>query len=481
VSEPLIAQIVNPFSSQEETAAFEFSLPYIRMIAKILRFMVRFPKQLPGLLATYRTQIDQVNEFPYDTASDREIYQQIYRLPFEYADKLLNNDFLMIAVIGRSYRILGALLKRHYHADTEEVVAKLISGVTGNVTMETNKRLWDLAKYARSEPFVGKTLRENDSAHARAILTQSDVGRGFIQALDRFLEEFGHREVHMDILYPTWCDDSEPVFSFIRSYLDADESQSPYYQQERLVHERQTLTRMVLHDLRKDLLGRVFLAPFTKWFLAQTQVHTRERDTMHFEMTRLFPPLRRLALELGRRWSEAGHLENQEDVFFLTMGELSDMASTPCPVQEVVKARRIVFENLHRQPWPYRINNGVEMFSGSAGTVDLEATGLRGIAGSPGLATGISRVIRGPGEFDRLKKGDILIAPITNPVWTPLFAVASAVVTEVGGILSHGAIVAREYGIPAVMSVVGATTLLKDGQRVIVDGNKGLVYLEGEA
>lgn len=89
-------------------------------------------------------------------------------------------------------------------------------------------------------------------------------------------------------------------------------------------------------------------------------------------------------------------------------------------------------------------------------------------------------MIRGPEEFSKLQKGDILVAPITNPVWTPLFAIASGVVTEVGGILSHGAIVAREYGIPAVMSVPGATSRLEGGQRVTVDGNKGAVYLEME-
>jgi len=110
----------------------------------------------------------------------------------------------------------------------------------------------------------------------------------------------------------------------------------------------------------------------------------------------------------------------------------------------------------------------------------IGASGLQGVAGSPGIVTGISRIIQGPAEFGKLKKGEVLVAPITNPVWTPLFAVASAVVTEVGGILSHGAIVAREYGIPAVMSVAGATRLLQDGQQVTVDGNKGLVYLEQE-
>src|SRR4029453_13282850 len=97
---------------------------------------------------------------------------------------------------------------------------------------------------------------------------------------------------------------------------------------------------------------------------------------------------------------------------------------------------------------------------------------LRGIAGSPGVASGIVRVIRGPQEFEKLQRGEILVAPLTNPVWTPLFAIAGGIVTQVGGILPHGAIVAREYGIPAVMTVQDATNVLQDGQQVTVDGNR---------
>jgi pyruvate,water dikinase len=126
------------------------------------------------------------------------------------------------------------------------------------------------------------------------------------------------------------------------------------------------------------------------------------------------------------------------------------------------------------------IRKGQEIFSAETGITEIGETGLQGVAGSPGRAAGVARVIQGPEDFAKLKKGEILVAPITNPVWTPLFAIASAVVTEVGGILSHGAIVAREYGIPAVMSVAGATRLLQDGQLITVDGNKGLVYLEKE-
>jgi pyruvate,water dikinase len=481
VREPLIAQIVNPFGSDEEAAQIEFSWLWFRMAYRMLRFMVRFPRQLPGLLATYQAEINQVEEYPYQIAGEAEICRQIYRLPFEHANKLLNYDFLMIAVIGRSYRLLGAMLKRFYKADTDEVVAKLISGVTGNITMETNKRLWDLAQIARCDASIGAILRGNDSTQARILLQNSEAGQKFILAMDQFLDEFGHREVHMDILYPTWCDDPEPVYSFIRSYLDADESQSPYCQQERLTREREQLTRMVIKDVERSITGRLFLAPIFRWILRQTQIHTRERDTMHFEMTRLYPPLRRLMLELGERWQERGLLEQSDDVFYLTINEIMRMPENPLPMQDTVRVRRDDFAYAQHHACPNIIRNGEEIFAAQAGTEDVETSGLQGIAGSPGVVTGLTRIIKGPDEFTRLKKGEILVAPITNPVWTPLFAVASGVVTEVGGILSHGAIVAREYGIPAVMSVAGVTRLLHDGQRVTVDGNKGLVILEQEA
>ncbi len=481
VREPLVAQIVNPFGADKEAAHLELSQSYLRMAYRMLRFMVRFPKELPGMLATYQAEIARVEEFPYQIASEAEICGHIHRLPFEHANKLLNYDFLMIAVIGRSYRLLGTMLKRFYHADTSEVVAKLISGVTGNITMETNKRLWDLAQIARSSPTVSAVLRENDSTQARRLLQTTEEGQEFIQAMDTFLDEFGHREVHMDIFYPTWCEDPEPVYSFIRSYLDADKSQSPYTQQERLIREREQLTRMVIKDVESSLTGRLILAPVFRWILKQTQIHTRERDTMHFEMTRLFPPLRCLMLELGKRWQDRKLLDEIEDIFYLKVDEIMAMPKTPRPMQDLVRTRQEAFLYAQQHPCPNIIRNGEEIFGAEAASAEVGAAGMQGVAGSPGVVTGIAHIITNPTEFNRLKKGEILVAPITNPAWTPLFSVASGVITEVGGILSHGAIVAREYGIPAVMSVAGATRLLHDGQRITVDGNKGFVYLEQEA
>jgi pyruvate,water dikinase len=202
---------------------------------------------------------------------------------------------------------------------------------------------------------------------------------------------------------------------------------------------------------------------------------------MHFEMTRLFPPLRCPMLELGKRWQERGLLDERGDIFYLEIDEIMRMPKTPQPMQDKARLRKETFLSAHHTPCPNIIRDGEEIFGAQAETEEVRASGLQGVAGSPGVVTGITRIIKSPEEFTRLKKGEILVAPITNPVWTPLFSIASAVITEVGGILSHGAIVAREYGIPAVMSVAGATLLLHDGQRITVDGNKGLIYLEQEA
>jgi pyruvate,water dikinase len=480
VREALVSQIVNPFGEQEEGFAGEFSLPFLGMSARVLRFMVRFPKQLPGLLEQYQGEVAVVAALQVEEASDAEIVLAIKELLFEDASKLLNYDFLMIAVIGRTYRILGRMLEASYGADTDEVVGKLISGVTGNVTMETNKRIWDLAQAAKASPEVSDILRKEDAADALVALRQAPEAQSFIEELDSFLAEYGHREIRMDILYPTWGEDPAPVLGFVQSYLDADEAQSPHRQQDRLVAEREELTGEVLARVRRDLKGRVMLAPILTWIMNQTQLHTRERDTMHFELTRLFPPFRRLLQELGQRWTDRGLIENKEDAFYLYLAELEELSVSPRSVMELVKMRREEFALNKTRPWPDIIIDGREIYA-DQGVVGEEVEGqLQGLAGSPGVASGVCRVIQGPQDFGKLKKGEIMVAPLTNPVWTPLFAVAGGIVTEVGGILSHGAIVAREYGIPAVMSVAGATRLVPEGHTVTVDGNKGVVYVEGE-
>lgn len=487
--EALVAQIINPFSRHPAKLPLELSPAYLGMVARLLRFMTGFPQKLPGLLAEYRAAIQKVAAINPAEHSDAELIGQIRPLLFTHASKLLNYDFLMIAAIGITYQMLGTLLERYFGEQSQEIRAKLISGVTGNVTMETNKRLWDLAQNAKRADAVRATLVRSGNAELRSALEQIPDGRVFLAELDAFLEQYGHREIRMDILYPTWGEDPTPVLSFLRSYLELDESASPHRQQERLVRERIQLAQQVEARLRRDWAGRFVLAPLFKRVLENTQAHTRERDTMHFELTRLFPPLRRILLEVGRRWQAQNVFDAPDDIFFLTLEEMEmlarDLSSPPSAeksgwrdMHAIVQARRAEFAASQQSGAPPILCEGkpVETPEIASRTVTGQ---YQGIAGSPGHARGAVRVIRGPDEFHKLERGDILVAPLTNPVWTPLFAIAGGVVTEVGGILSHGAIVAREYGIPAVMAVKDATKLLHDGEHVTVDGDKGIVTRDG--
>lgn len=138
--------------------------------------------------------------------------------------------------------------------------------------------------------------------------------------------------------------------------------------------------------------------------------------------------------------------------------------------------RRQEWELNRTRPWPIVIRGPREIYAAEV----LPAEGvLKGIGGSPGRVQGPARIVLGPEDFPKLQSGDILVVPLTTPVWTPLFAIVKGLVADVGGVLSHGAIVAREYGIPAVMGTQVATRILKDGQLITVDGNRGLVFVEG--
>ncbi len=476
----LAAQLVNPIGHHERVMLGRITPAFLGLIARMMRFMIRFPPQLPGLVEIYRQAVEETDALDVGETTDVELVDHMEDMVFGVASRFLNYDFLMIVLVRLTYQILGTLLERYLGEDTELMQAKLITGISGNVTMETNIRLWDLAQVAKSLPMVSECIRKTSDQELTEMLEGTEEGREFLDALDVFLREYGHREVRFDIIYPTWGEDPTPVFDFIRSYLDVDEEQSPHRQQARLVRERHEATEEVVSHIEDSLMGRSLISPLFRWILKQTQIHARERDTMHFELTRLFPIFRRFLNVLGTRWASRGDLNHVDDIYYLHLNELQDLARAPRPMHDIVAARRVEFEDCKTRAWPDIVTSRGEIFLGAQDAIEDAGDYLRGVSGSPGTATGVAKVIRGPEEFKRLEKGDILVAPLTNPVWTPLFAIAAGVVTEVGGILSHSAIVAREFGIPAVMSVAGATKLVSEGQCITVDGNRGIVQLAME-
>ena len=198
---------------------------------------------------------------------------------------------------------------------------------------------------------------------------------------------------------------------------------------------------------------------------------------------RVIHEMRMSMRELGRRMVERGAFDEVEDFGFVRESEVPILFADPHSLTEIVRSRRAEYRHLQEveppfvfvghtsgpDTWPRRDAAGVERLS--------EGDTVIGFPGCPGIAEGIARVVLDSNDPSALEPGDVLIAPITDPSWTPLFVPAAAVVVDVGAALSHAIIVSRELGIPCVVSAVGATRNIPDGARVRVDGNTGLVTI----
>jgi pyruvate,water dikinase len=355
------------------------------------------------------------------------------------------------------------------------------------------KSLFDLAAWARERPELAQYLTRTPGAGitdayrlSSAPISDADAWREFRRRFAEHLDRFGHAVYDLDFAKGLAADDPAPLFETLKHFL-AGHARSPYERQSAAAAAREQATRSVLGHLNG--LRRRWFTRLLRW--AQRYAPLREDALADVGLG--WPVVRRLLLELGRRLAAAGSLAARDDVFWLTLVELEAAARGLDTGQSVPDHRPQVAER--RAEWERErpvtppvvlpVKGGARMmgidFSRWMPARTDQAAGdtIKGVGASPGRVTGEARVIRGPGEFDRMRRGDILVAKITTPAWTPLFALAGGVVTDVGGPLSHSSIVAREYQIPAVLGTGVATERIRSGQPVTVDGDGGVVTLGG--
>jgi pyruvate,water dikinase len=341
----------------------------------------------------------------------------------------------------------------------------LVSGVKTKTT-ETNQALEDLAKRIRADQTLHELFVRYDAQHLGPALSNSKEGRVFLNQFEKFLDMYGHRETSLTISQPAWKDQPENVLAILKVLAETEPQKHDSYDA-----WQRTRDELLAHSiLRTRLLRNLFLKSLTR---ARYLFQIRE-DT-HFYATMVQPVIRRVALELGKRLVDAGAQTSVEEVFHLKLNELEDIGNT-LPVSEqsaaqirsLVARRKAKRESLASKPMvdPRLLTTTPQ---GGEGVL------LTGTSGSPGIAQGPARIVHDVSEFGKLRAGDVLVAPVTNPAWTPLFQRAVAVVVDTGGSASHAAIVAREYGIPAVMGTINGTKQLEDGQWIYVDGTRGQV------
>jgi pyruvate,water dikinase len=335
------------------------------------------------------------------------------------------------------------------------------------MTIEANRELEAMAAQIRADPFLTDLFASHEASEVLAALERQPEARAFLTDFRAFLERYGHREMVLSTaLQPTWKDAPETVLGILKGFAAAP--------------PRSRDGRPAWEVARNEMLSHplMCLAPFramTLGLLKTARCLWLIREDTHFNATLILPILRRALLEMGERLVSVGVLEACEDVFHLRFDELEGIGGRwPPPADHTAHLRQLV---LKREQWRAAFE-GTPIVDPRLyqRTVTEGDALLHGTPGSPGSAEGPVRVMREVSDFHKLGPGEVLVAPYTNPAWTPLFQRAVAVIVDSGGAGSHAAIVAREYGIPAVMGTADATRRLTDGQQVRVDGWQGLVF-----
>jgi pyruvate,water dikinase len=360
-----------------------------------------------------------------------------------------------------------------------------------NATLASDRALWRLSHRALAEPTIGRALEGRHADGVVAALSATTEGRDFLAALHAYLAEYGLRCEAWSLTAPSWLEDPSPAVAHLRTYLRRPDY-DPEAERAALAAEREAGTaraRARLGGYPAPVRARfeaLLLAAQAGAFLSEEHNFWTDRPCIYHA--------RRLFLALGDRLVALGALAQPADIFYLTPDEIRQTAaaSSHRDRRALVAGRQAEMAYFRTiappsvlgappldAPSDDPVMRGVDRFFGVAPEVRAEPGVVRGSAGSPGLARGIARVVRSLAEAQTLRPGEILVTGATSPAWTPLFAIAAAIVTDAGGVLSHCAIVAREYRLPAVVGAGAATTTIQDGQLVEVDGDAGVVRIVG--
>jgi pyruvate,water dikinase len=376
-----------------------------------------------------------------------------------------------------SHLALRTVLQRVAPAHADGLAQSLTSGIRDLESARPGMGIMHIAALARREP-EARAILERESTTGFDAIPQGETRR----ALQSFLELYGDRAVReAELSTPRWKEDPRPVLRMLRAALRTDTERAEGTMARTKAQADLEMAKLVprLNVVEQTLIRHL---------VARAQRSARLRERMRAWVTRVLGMLREAALDADRRlvrrdpdltadWraivDRGSPLAGVRSVFFLTIDEVvTSLRAARTDLAPLVRSRRAEFARDHARPDP------PATFVGVPPPVVMPPAGgdvMRGLAASPGVVEGRARVLVREDEMDALQPGEILVVHTTDVGWTPLFLVAAGVVTELGGPLSHAAIVAREFGVPSVVNVAGATRAIRTGDVIRVDGDRGLV------
>jgi pyruvate,water dikinase len=364
-----------------------------------------------------------------------------------------------------------------------EAALTVTRGLPHNVTTEMDLALWGIAQAIRSDGEALDWVREGDPATMADGFLAGRLPRTAQEEISAFLARYGMRGVgEIDLGRPRWRENPEPIMQALQSYLRIeDREQAPDVVFARGVVAAQEAVVQLVDEARATPRGWL-RARVVRWAARRVRALAGLRESPKFWIVRVMDLVRASLLDGGHELAEAGVLDRADDLFFLRLGELHALAAgDERDWRALVVRRREAHAREERRSQIPRLllSDGQAFYEGVSGTGDEAEGVLPGSPVSPGVVEGRVRVVLDP-HAAHLAPGEILVCPGTDPAWTPLFLAAGGLVMEVGGLMTHGSVVAREYGIPAVVGVTRACDRLRTGQRVRVDGTAGHVTLLNE-
>ncbi|MGD9893640.1 MAG: PEP-utilizing enzyme [Dehalococcoidia bacterium] len=453
-----------------DTARAQRTLRKVRRVwGQLERSVARDRERVKRLRATERAR-------DFSRMSERGLWRQILALRQQQVVPFTRHLYVSGAAGDHTDR-LNKLLDEAIPGHDPGLVIALTSALRNVESARPAKGAWDVAKLvARRGPLADDVRRMTPNAIAAALKEPKDAGwRAFARAFDEFIAEFGFRgQREVDPSAADW--EEEPAFalSTIKAYLDAPKQRDPHRLEEQSARAREAIEAQVA-----PLIPRHRRTEYRE-LLAGAQKFTRMRESTKANWVRTVRTLRPPLRELGRRLVARGLLADTDDIFWLTVDEVEQavrgdlIADT---ARAAVARRRDEAAVLEQTELPEVFT--VPIRPAAKVLIERSSATLQGMPVSAGTASGPARVVLSAeaAQEAELQPGEVLVAPYTDAPWTPLFVPAAGVVVETGGVLSHAATVAREFGIPAVVAVKGATTLIKTGQQVTVDGTTGVVTI----
>lgn len=429
-------------------------------------------KVLPALLATYGWLLTTpVERLPLRELA--EIWDELWQrqLPHLWGMHFMTN--------AGSYQALNDLADFYEsvveHAPPGEALA-LAKGLPNDL-QRVQQDLHTLSEVTRSLPAIA-ALIVDDPDRALDRLAVASGGAEFLAHLETFLNAHGHLgQPFDDLTFPSWQEEPVLLLREIRKRL-LQPQEEPEVRRRRLAAASDAMADRVrarladdparLHEFDQILTHARTVGPLTEghnyWLdrMLQAQVH-------------------RFARRIGRRLVDAGIIEEYRDIFFLDAAEASIALRTPVDLSALVDERKAAHQRWARIRPPKYLGAPLEpeepgRFDAPA-PVQTDGGLLRGVGASAGSGRGPARIVRSTDDFGRVQQGDVLVCPSSNPSWVPLFGIIAGLVTDTGGVLSHAAVVAREFGVPAVVGTGEATQRLRDGQQVEVNGTTGEVAI----